>query len=149
MNLLRWDKDPQGQYVGGSEMYMTAQDLMRFGLMYLHQGRVDSIQVIPEAWIEESTAEQTALNSWPVLPGANGYGYYWWRRKSNGFQAIVASGYGGQLICVIPDLDAVVVTTCFLNDKNRGRQDIKRLHLCIDKITRELINNRATHVKEN
>jgi CubicO group peptidase (beta-lactamase class C family) len=72
------------------------------------------------------------------LPDANGYGYYWWRRKINGHQAFVASGYGGQLICVIPDLKVVIVTTCFVDDRNRGRSEIKRLHEFINKIVKEI-----------
>ena len=138
MNLLRWDTDPLGRYLGGSEMYMTAQDLMRFGLLYLNHGRAGDSQVISSTWVDEFTSEQTKLNSWPVLPGANGYGYYWWRRKTNGHQAFVSSGYGGQLICIVPDLDLVIVTTCFLNEKNHGRDDIKRLHFFIDKVTKKL-----------
>ena len=136
IKLLQWDTDPLGRYIGGSEMYMTAQDLMRFGLLFLHYGVVDDKQVIPAAWVKESTAAHAKLNSWPVLPGANGYGYYWWRRKSNGHQAYVASGYGGQLICIVPDLDMVIVTTCYLNQKNRGREEIKRLHNFIDQLTK-------------
>lgn len=138
MNLSRWDTDPLGRYLGGSEMHMTAKDLMRFGLLFLHRGKVKGEQVISSSWIEESTAEQAKLDAWPAMPGANGYGYYWWRRKTNGHQAYVASGYGGQLICIVPDLDMVIATACFLNENNRGREDIKQLHSFIDKATKAL-----------
>lgn len=134
MTLQRWDTDPLGRYLGGSEMYMTSRDMGRFGLLYLHNGKVGNKQVISKTWIQESTAEQAELNHWDVMPNADGYGYYWWRRKTNGHQAYIASGYGGQLICIIPDLDMVILATCFLNDKNRGREEIKRLHGFIDKI---------------
>ena len=136
ISLKRWDTDPIGRYVGASEMYMTSKDLLRFGLIYLHQGKVESKQLIPEDWIKESTKKQAELKFWDVLPHADGYGYFWWRRKTNGHQAYIASGAGGQLIAVIPDLDMVVVATCFLNEKNRGRSEIKRLHFFIDKVTK-------------
>jgi CubicO group peptidase (beta-lactamase class C family) len=136
IKLIRWDLDPMGRYLGGSEMYMTAADLMRFGLLFLNHGKTGNRQVISSSWIKESTAAQTKLDSWPVMPGANGYGYYWWRRKTNGHQAYVASGFGGQLICIIPDKDMVIVTTCFLNEKNRGREEIRRLHSFIDKVVK-------------
>lgn len=71
-----------------------------------------------------------------VLPSANGYGYYWWRRKTNGHQAFVAVGYGGQIICIVPDLRMIIVTTCFLGEKNRGRIELKKLHGFIDQITK-------------
>ena len=134
--LKRWDKDPTGRYVGASEMYLTNPDLICFGLLYLHNGKVNEEQIIAESWIKESLAEHAKLNKWPVLPNANGYGYYWWRRRTNGYQAYVASGACGQLICIIPKLNMVIATTCFINAKNRGRSEIKRLHQFIDKVVK-------------
>ncbi|NOT93953.1 MAG: serine hydrolase [Ferruginibacter sp.] len=135
----RWDTDPMGRYSGASEMFLTTQELMRFGLLYLHRGNSNGQQIIAESWIKESWAAHAKLNKWPVLPHANGYGYYWWRRKTNGYQAYIASGAGGQLICIIPKLDIVIVTNCFMNDKNRGRMEIKLLHLFIDQVVKEMI----------
>lgn len=136
ITITSWSTDPLGRTMGGTELSMKASDMIKFGLLYLNEGKANGKQVISNSWIKESTSEQVVLNEWDVLPGANGYGYYWWRRRTNGYQAFVASGYGGQLICVIPDLKMVIVTTCFVNDKNRGRSEIKRLHGFIDKIVK-------------
>lgn len=129
-----WPADKLGRTFGGSELHLKSTDMIKFGLLYLNEGKVNDKQIISKSWIKESTSEQVELNEWDVLPDANGYGYFWWRRRINGHQTFVASGYGGQLICVIPDLKTVIVTTCFVNDKNRGRSEIKRLHRFIDKI---------------
>jgi CubicO group peptidase (beta-lactamase class C family) len=40
-----------------------------------------------------------------------GYGYGWWSREFAGYETFFAWGYGGQYIFVVPELDAVVVTT--------------------------------------
>jgi CubicO group peptidase (beta-lactamase class C family) len=136
INVTDWPADKLGRIFGGSELRLKSMDMIKFGLLYLNEGRANDKQIVSKEWIKESTSEQVVLNEWDVLPNANGYGYYWWRRKVNGHQAFVASGYGGQLICVIPDLKTVVVTTCFVNDKNRGRSEIKRLHHFIDKIVK-------------
>ncbi|HWY10710.1 MAG TPA: serine hydrolase [Bacteroidia bacterium] len=136
INISDWPMDKLGRRNGGSELKLKSNDMIKFGLLYLNEGKVNEKQVISKSWIKESTSEQAILNEWDVLPGANGYGYFWWRRKINGHQAFVATGYGGQLICVIPDLKTVIVTTCFVNDKNRGRSEIKRLHGFIDKIVK-------------
>ncbi len=136
IKLAKWSVDEAGIPAGGSEMYMTAENMMKFGLLFLYEGNVNGKQIISKAWIKESTAAQVELNEWDVLPGANGYGYFWWRRVTNGHQAYVASGYGGQLICIIPDLNMVIVTTCFVNESNRGRSEIKRLHGFIDEIVK-------------
>jgi CubicO group peptidase (beta-lactamase class C family) len=135
MHCDRWDTDPEGRTVGCSEMYLTARNMMRFGLLYLHNGRNGDMQVIPSDWITVSTAQHAVLNYWDVLPHADGYGYYWWRRKTHGHQAYVASGAGGQIITVIPDLNMVAVATCLLNEDNRGRSEIKRLHIFVDEVT--------------
>ncbi|MEO6305099.1 MAG: serine hydrolase, partial [Bacteroidia bacterium] len=118
ITVTSWTSDGLGRNAGGTELSLKARDMMKFGLLYLNEGKVNGKQLISKSWINASTSEQAKLNEWDVLPGANGYGYYWWRRKTNGHQAFVASGYGGQLICVIPDLKMVIVTTCFVNDKN-------------------------------
>lgn len=131
-----WSCDAQGRTMGGTELSMKATDMLKFGLLYLNEGKANSKQIISKSWINSSTSEQVVLNEWDVLPGANGYGYFWWRRKTNGHQAFVASGYGGQLICVIPDLKMVIVTTCFVDERNRGRSEIKRLHGFIDQIVK-------------
>jgi CubicO group peptidase (beta-lactamase class C family) len=136
ITVTSWSNDPMGRTMGGTELSLKARDMLKFGLLFLNEGKFNGKQIISKAWIDESTAEQVTLNAWDVLPGANGYGYYWWRRITNGHQAFIASGYGGQLICVIPDLKMVVVTTCFVNEQNRGRSEIKRLHQVIDKIVK-------------
>ena len=133
MHLRRWNTDPLGRYISGCEMYFTPENMMRFGLIYLNRGKFNNKQILSERWIDESFAKQAELKYWDVLPGANGYGYFWWRRKSNGHQVYVASGSGGQLICVIPDLDMVIVTACSTGE-NAGRAEIKKLHLLMDKI---------------
>lgn len=130
----KWTCDAMGRRSGGSELYMSARDMLKFSLLYLNRGVINGKQILSSKWIAESTSEQVKLDYWDVLPNANGYGYYWWRRMSNNHQVWVASGYGGQLICIIPDMEMVVVTTCFVNEKNRGRSEIKRLHLLIDKL---------------
>lgn len=135
IHITKWDTDPQDRNLAGSELFMKSSEMLKFGSLILNNGNVGNKQIVSQKWLQESTSEQVKLDSWDVMPDANGYGYYWWRRKTNGHQAYVATGYGGQLICVIPDLKMVIVTTCFLNDKNKGRADIKRLHYFIDKIT--------------
>ena len=133
ITLRRWNTDLMGRYIGGCDMYFTPQDMMRFGILYLKKGKINGKQILPEEWITESTAEHAKLDYWDVLPNANGYGYFWWRRKSYGHQIYVASGICGQLICIIPDLDMVIVTACACGEKN-GRAEIKKLHLIMDKI---------------
>jgi CubicO group peptidase (beta-lactamase class C family) len=134
IKIKKWTVDEVGRLSAGSSLMMKPMDMIHFGQLYLNEGEVNNKRILSKKWIDESTSEKVVLNEWDVLPEANGYGYYWWRRKTRGHQCFVASGYGGQLICVIPDLKTIVVTTCFVNEKNRGRSEIKRLHSVIDQI---------------
>jgi CubicO group peptidase (beta-lactamase class C family) len=91
----------QGTYFGGSEVYLTARDLAKFGYLYLRQGRWEDRQLVPEAWVEESTTPKVD----------DYYGYLWWIDTASGHHVPYAAGYGSQHIWVIRDLDLVVVNT--------------------------------------
>ena len=96
-NVTGWMKDPSGITTGGWGLTITPRDMARFGFLYLNRGTWDSTPVIPEAWIDESTAQN-----------ANGYGYYWWVRGKDATFSYSAAGSGGNLICCVPGKDLVV-----------------------------------------
>ena len=50
------------------------------------------------------------------MPGAR-YGYQWWITTADGHHAFAASGYGAQLIEVVPELDLVVVVAARVPDR--------------------------------
>lgn len=51
---VRWERSPQGIYIGFARMWMKPQDMAKIGLLYLQQGRWNGRQIIPAAWIHES-----------------------------------------------------------------------------------------------
>ena len=55
---------------------ITARDLARFGLLYLHHGRWNGKQIVPEAWVEKSSHASEMISSNGVNLG--GYEYLWW-----------------------------------------------------------------------
>lgn len=101
---------------------MTARDMARFGLLYLHGGRWRERQVVPREWVAESTRAYSSLGQ------AGGYGYMWWvsaggpHFTSAFFKGEVfsAQGAGGHYIVVVPYLDLVVVHR--VNTDVQGRQ---------------------------
>lgn len=91
---------------------MSARDLARFALLYLHEGNWAGQQVIPVAWVRDSTRPYSSSGFGP------GYGYLWWTGTSgDASQAGVrlpegsffAWGAGGQYAFVLPAHDLVVV----------------------------------------
>ena len=113
-----WDRDPQGIYVGGNQMAMTARSLAAFGELYRNGGRNRAgEQVVPENWVAESWRVRTHS----VYSG-DGYGYGWFMREIGGQEVRYAWGFGGQYIFVFDDLDLVVVVTSAtdVSDERRG-----------------------------
>ena len=51
---------------------VSARDLARFGYLYLQHGRWKQKQVVPAAWVEESTRAHSDAGE------GRGYGYLWW-----------------------------------------------------------------------
>jgi CubicO group peptidase (beta-lactamase class C family) len=91
---------------------MSARDLARFALLYLHKGNWAGRQIVPEAWVEEST------HAYSRSTYGSGYGYLWWTDFLGGAVAptvtlpegnFLAEGAGGQYALVVPTLDLVVV----------------------------------------
>ncbi|EYR80788.1 hydrolase [Shinella sp. 838] len=93
------------------KMRLSGRDLARIGRLVLEGGRWEGRQVVPEAWVAESTRPLTDLG------GGRGYGYLWWSAEANApgddlatdWPIVYASGAGGQYIIVIAALDLVVV----------------------------------------
>lgn len=122
-----WDESPAGINCGGWGLYLHTEDMARMGLCLLQGGKFNGKQVIPAAWVREMSAgqvessfaginsvearqrqTQTEGNDW-----MQGYGYQMWRCTHNAFRA---DGAYGQYIIVIPDKDAVIVTTAKIDN---------------------------------
>ena len=112
------DFDPaQCRYVDGAAsrypaylFHASARDLARFGLLFLRQGRWGDRQIIPAAWVREST------QPWFPTTRRTGYGYLWWTLAPDGPSRVQAppgtfwaEGQGGQIVFVAPADDIVVV----------------------------------------
>lgn len=108
-----------GAYVTGADSVypaypfeMSARDLARFALLYLHNGKWRETQLVPAAWVAESTKPYSQSNFGP------GYGHMWW---TGFFESAIAPsvhvpegtffawGAGGQFAFVMPAFDLVVI----------------------------------------
>lgn len=102
-----WERDPQGIYLGGNQMAMSARSLLAFGELYRNGGRTkDGRQIVPEAWIGESWTSRTNSRF-----SGDGYGYSWFIREIGGHRVNFAWGFGGQMLYIVPDLGLTVVMT--------------------------------------
>ena len=94
----KWLESPAGINTGGWGLYLKTEDLARMGLCILNGGKFNGKQPENNDWVQ-------------------GYGYQMWRCRHNAFRA---DGANGQYIIIIPEKDAVVVTTAHI--QNMGQE---------------------------
>jgi len=103
MRSARATFDPTGVFVASSYVHATALDFAKFGLLYLRGGRWQDRQLISPSWAATAQVplsqdpDSESYYSWQWWVTADEYGTYW------------ASGYEGQMISVVPALDALVL----------------------------------------
>lgn len=124
--IRAWQRDPQGIYFGGNDMYLTPRQMLRFGQMYLDGGVYEGRRIVPAAWVAESVRQRTTS---PY--NGHGYGLGWWSKNSGGRRAFFAWGYGGQYIFVVPELELVAVFTS-VADGPRAPGHLPGIHRIVD-----------------
>lgn len=114
IQVYEWNKDPQGHPCTGGTLgglKLRLRDMAKFGYLFLNHGRWKTQQVIPGSWVEISTAKHVAFET------DREFGYLWWRGQSvvNGkqYNHFYAAGYGGQTIHINPELDMMIIFTCW------------------------------------
>lgn len=79
----------------------TAIDFAKFGRLYLNKGNWNGQQLVPQAWVEESTKLDTSEGSVPY------YQYQWWLARPG--EDFFAEGILGQFIYVYPKKNLIIV----------------------------------------
>lgn len=101
------ETDWHGNYVSSSQVWTTARDLARFGLLYLDDGVWNGERLLPEGW-----ARYVATPSGPQPDGEFGYGAtFWLLNKSPGVPADSYGAFGnrGQYVIIVPSRRIVIV----------------------------------------
>lgn len=106
------ETDWQGNYILSSQVWTTARDLGRLGLLYLSDGiwpygEDKSQRLLPENW-----REYVSSPSGPQPDREFGYGAtFWLMNKTDGVptDSFGAFGNRGQFLVIIPSLDLVIV----------------------------------------
>ena len=95
-----------GGHSGGG-MFISAEDMARFGLLFLNNGVWDGKRLLSEAWVK--AVQQ------PSTPNPN-YGYMWWLNQQGARHwknlpehLYYAAGFGGNFIVIDQENDLVIV----------------------------------------
>ncbi len=103
MNSATAQFDAAGTFVGSSYVYATARDFAKFGELYLRDGVWDGKRILPSGWVDHART-QTVIDE----ETGQGYGAHWWTLPGEP-GSLIASGYEGQQIYVLPTRDLVIV----------------------------------------
>ena len=121
-----WDESPQGINTGGWGLFVKTEDLAKMGQFLLQKGQWKGKQLLPASWIEDATSKHIECRPAGKTPEEvaktmkvkdsdwlQGYGYQMWRCRHN---CVRADGANGQYIILVPEKDAVIVTTANIGD---------------------------------
>jgi CubicO group peptidase (beta-lactamase class C family) len=106
--------DTSGVFVASSFVHARALDFAKFGLLYLRGGEWEGRPLISREWAATAQvplsveAPSGRLYSWKWWVSGDQYGTYW------------ANGYEGQMISVVPALDALVIRFGHTPEENDG-----------------------------
>ncbi|MCF6223545.1 MAG: beta-lactamase family protein [Flavobacteriaceae bacterium] len=96
-----------GGHSGGG-IFISTEDMARFGLLFLNDGKWKGESIISKTWIEKAIT--------PSIPNKN-YGYMWWLNKNGkrhwegiSENVFYAAGFGGNFIIIDKENDLVIVT---------------------------------------
>lgn len=98
-----WETCPKGITKGGWGLFLCAEDMAKLGQLYLQRGKWNGQQLVPEYWIEISTARHLKTQN-----DTYGYGYQLWMEQRPG--SFEYNGMLGQNVIIYPDMDMVLVT---------------------------------------
>lgn len=103
IQLPTWEVDPLGNNFGAGGLFLTLDELHKFGILYLNNGRWGNKQLVPEEWVIQSTIKQVENDR-----DFYGYGYLFWGGDKGSFRA---DGKYGQFTILLRDKNAVVTIT--------------------------------------
>jgi CubicO group peptidase (beta-lactamase class C family) len=122
-SFATWTRDPQGRFLGGNNMGMTVEGLLRLGETYRRGGLFGGEPVLSPAWVAASWLPRTRSNF-----SNHDYGYGWFLTSVGNRRLAYGRGYGGQMLFVMPALALTVVVTSDPNRPARSQGHAGALH---------------------
>lgn len=108
-----WQVSKEGITVGGWGLSVNTESLACFGQLLLQHGAWQGEQLVPAEWFEAATSQQVPNENEENPDSHQGYGFQYWRGRHNTYRA---DGAFGQFVIIVPEHDAVVVTTSASNN---------------------------------
>jgi CubicO group peptidase (beta-lactamase class C family) len=132
MTSVTLEFDAAGTMMGAQSMFATARDWARLGLLYLHDGELAGMRILPQGWVAYSTRPT----------GANGYGAGFWLNTTSArlprwggswglphtpTDAFMMRGYLGQYVVIVPAARLVVARFGIAQGLDADRDGVGRV----------------------
>jgi CubicO group peptidase (beta-lactamase class C family) len=101
-----------GREQGYTGLHARTEDVAKLGQLYLQRGEWEGARLLSEEWVSQATSKQVDNPNQPNPDWRQGYGFQFWMSR-HGYRG---DGAYGQFCVVLPDHDAVVVTTAATRD---------------------------------
>lgn len=128
-----WMTDGTGMGMAFGGLNASLRDFARFGQLYLDKGNWHGTQIVPKAWVRESTTPDAPH----LLPGKKpgttnrmGYGYQWWLPE-HWIGDFIALGVYNQMIYVDPNTGLVIARHSANRDFQRNEFEPTRESLAL------------------
>lgn len=108
IKMPRWDECMDGQTFGGTGLYLSNNDIVKFGTMLINKGVYNGTRIISEKYLAEATQKQSLEPDDSIKKWTSGYGYQFWMNGRGGYRG---DGAFGQFCFVFPEEDIIVVFT--------------------------------------
>lgn len=114
MEHVTMELDGAGTPIGSSHMLASARDWAKLGMLYLNDGVVGGVRVLPQGWVDYSATQSRGSEVF-------GYGAGFWTNRGDGAGAqrrvrggmpadsFMARGNFGQYVVIIPSKRLVIV----------------------------------------
>jgi CubicO group peptidase (beta-lactamase class C family) len=113
-----WTAGTDGMHSAASGLRLTVRGLARIGQMVLDKGQSRGRQIVPAAWLEQSTSAKIPTGEGPL------YGYQWWLGTASvramdwsEQQWVAGFGNGGQRLFIMPSTG--IVMAAFFGNYNQ------------------------------
>jgi len=96
-----------GRERGYTGLHARTEDVAKLGQLYLQGGQWNGSQLLPPDWVAQATSKQVDNPNGSNPDWRQGYGFQFWMAR-HGYRG---DGAYGQFCVILPEQDAVVVTT--------------------------------------
>lgn len=113
-----WSVQFPNGVIDGNSLLLKPRGMLKFGITFLNQGSWHGESIVSEEWVKKCTSSyggNTGIKVPGEPSGKLGYSYTWWTKSysiwGRKINMYTASGWGGQHMMVLPEVNTVLVFT--------------------------------------